>query len=576
VSSLFLDRPRHFWSTYRWPILGLLAVVAMGLGYWGFSVAADGGASVSDRIYETLQLFPLESGDLADPVPWQIQVARILAPVVATYAAVSALTPIVQEQLARVRAGRSRRHILICGLGICGRMLAISYRDSGRRVVAIEADPENPAIAGCRQRGVVVIIGDASSEEALDDAGLRAAERVVAVSGDDGTNLAIAAQVRRADARLSNPLACHVQLSDPGLAAMLAREELTCGTGSVRMDYYSAVETGGLELMNRHWPSIDTRQSGTQPHVVIVGLGQMGRALLVEAARRWRQSDAGSRGAKIRVTVVERKASQHWLLLLVGHPGLEKVCEVETRDLDVDDPEFAKGLDVDLAGTAAVFVSLADDARGFTAAAVLRDAVGPGVPIAVRTTSFTDLDGLLGSGSASLNIETFPIYDFVCTPEVLVNARSERIAQAIHAGYLREERAKGHTPETNSSAVPWAALPDHLKESNREQAADLGTKLDMIACGLVPVTRWDEAPLELTEDEIELLAPHEHARWFKAKCAAGWVFGPTKDDERKTTPSLVPWDELSDEDQHRDRSAVREIPTLLQSAGYEVVRVGAR
>jgi hypothetical protein len=47
-----------------------------------------------------------------------------------------------------------------------------------------------------------------------------------------------------------------------------------------------------------------------------------------------------------------------------------------------------------------------------------------------------------------------------------------------------------------------------------------------------------------------------------------------RDNERKTSPYLVPWAELpEDVKEHQNRSAVRAIPELLADAGYEIVRV---
>ena len=43
--------------------------------------------------------------------------------------------------------------------------------------------------------------------------------------------------------------------------------------------------------------------------------------------------------------------------------------------------------------------------------------------------------------------------------------------------------------------------------------------------------------------------------------------------KRKTSPDLVPWGELSPEEQRKDRDAVRELPALLQRAGFRIYRL---
>lgn len=67
-----------------------------------------------------------------------------------------------------------------------------------------------------------------------------------------------------------------------------------------------------------------------------------------------------------------------------------------------------------------------------------------------------------------------------------------------------------------------------------------------------------------TEKEIEILAEGEHERWVKEKQAAGWSYaeGP-KNEKRKLHPCIVPWELLPDEEQDKDRNAVKSISALL-------------
>ena len=55
----------------------------------------------------------------------------------------------------------------------------------------------------------------------------------------------------------------------------------------------------------------------------------------------------------------------------------------------------------------------------------------------------------------------------------------------------------------------------------------------------------------------------EHARWNAERWLAGWRLGK-KDLIKKTSPWLLPWEELPDEIKEFDRQAVREIPLRLK------------
>ena len=52
--------------------------------------------------------------------------------------------------------------------------------------------------------------------------------------------------------------------------------------------------------------------------------------------------------------------------------------------------------------------------------------------------------------------------------------------------------------------------------------------------------------------------------------------GEVKDVERKRSPYLVPWSELSEDVKDQDRNFVRELPGLVMEAGFRVKRLGAR
>jgi len=150
--------------------------------------------------------------------------------------------------------------------------------------------------------------------------------------------------------------------------------------------------------------------------------------------------------------------------------------------------------------------------------------------------------------------------------------QKEVIAQAIHAEYVRSQKAKGETTETNSSLVSWEELPEHVKESNRAQALHIAEKLKAIGCGITELGNRELGVFEFTLEEIEQLARMERERWVEERLANGWTVGP-KDIDKKTTPWLiVPYEDLPEEEQEKDRESVRGIPRFLAKVGLAVRR----
>jgi hypothetical protein len=148
---------------------------------------------------------------------------------------------------------------------------------------------------------------------------------------------------------------------------------------------------------------------------------------------------------------------------------------------------------------------------------------------------------------------------------------NEQLAMAIHETYRQQAMGQGDTMETNESVKPWDELPDHLKDSNREQAWDIGRKLAMVGLSAVPAS-GSTGGVTLAEADVDRLAKAEHRRWMNERTAKGWRHGQMKDNSRKLHPDLVDWGYLSEESREKDRSAVRAIPEHLAEAGLQIIR----
>jgi hypothetical protein len=144
----------------------------------------------------------------------------------------------------------------------------------------------------------------------------------------------------------------------------------------------------------------------------------------------------------------------------------------------------------------------------------------------------------------------------------------EPIAQAIHERWRSEQIAAGNP------APSWEELDESRKESSRDNARDIPAKLRMVACDIAPQRERGAQDFTFTDEEVETLGAAEHARWIRERIADGWTAGD-KDATRKTTPYLVPFEELPDNIAEYDRIFVREIPRLLASVGLHVVRTPA-
>jgi serine phosphatase RsbU (regulator of sigma subunit) len=159
-----------------------------------------------------------------------------------------------------------------------------------------------------------------------------------------------------------------------------------------------------------------------------------------------------------------------------------------------------------------------------------------------------------------------------------------KLARAIHSRYLHEIRNQNLKANNfifyssartgNQYTVDFDDLPDEIKYSNIDNAIHIPTKLLSIGYKIRQVKKgFKPFALHLNEEEIETMAKVEHMRWSWEKRLNGWSFGCTKDDIKKTHPSLIPYETLSESEKEKDRELVKLIPAFLQDINYEAYPV---
>ncbi len=68
----------------------------------------------------------------------------------------------------------------------------------------------------------------------------------------------------------------------------------------------------------------------------------------------------------------------------------------------------------------------------------------------------------------------------------------------------------------------------------------------------------------------EEIAENVHENWSVGRLADGWTYGPTRDDEKKTTPCLVPYAQLTEREKDYDRNTAMETLKLIVALGYTI------
>lgn len=83
----------------------------------------------------------------------------------------------------------------------------------------------------------------------------------------------------------------------------------------------------------------------------------------------------------------------------------------------------------------------------------------------------------------------------------------------------------------------------------------------------------DTSNVKLPKDLLELtekIAENVHENWSEGRLADGWVYGETRNDEKKATPCLVPYSELTEEEKEYDRNTAIQTLKLIVTLGYRI------
>lgn len=70
----------------------------------------------------------------------------------------------------------------------------------------------------------------------------------------------------------------------------------------------------------------------------------------------------------------------------------------------------------------------------------------------------------------------------------------------------------------------------------------------------------------------EQISKNVHEVWSKNRMEQGWTYGEQRNDEKRETPCLVPYEELSEEEKDYDRNTSQETLKLILKLGFKITK----
>jgi len=574
---------KPFFYEHKWLILIFLDIMVFILGFFGFSeVYPD--QSILNRIYLTMQLFTLKSGDFPGSIPLFLNIARFFAPALTFISIVVIITGSFIHHLETFMLRVwYKDHVIICGLGYIGPVIVKHFCERGFVVVAIEKDSTRSEIEYCKTKGAIVLTGDATESRILKRAQVKKAKYLFAVTGDDELNAKVIGQVKDEIKGREHPLNCFVHIVDLNFANFLRAVQIPVqGEPTIILEFINIYQNSSLCMLNCIPSLFPANTAAPDFHILIIGIGRLGESLLVHVVKRWKKYYGQTPAKKIRITIIDRDAHDKKKSIIARYKAINTYCDIDDQEMELSSSKFYEAEFLfdrnDQSTINTIFVCTADESLNFATALYINQKLkNNSIPIAIRTVQrkgfadfFDDLSKL--NAEHFRNLHAFPLVSCGCCIRTLIEGVNEVIAQALHDNYLMQKKMGGTEPGSEPAMKLWKDLDLEFKEQNRDQAKKMGLNLQEKGYTIISRSDWDE-PLFVFKDDgvLENLAILEHERWMNFMLGHGWQLGDSKDLEKKIHPNLIPWENLTEPVKDYDRNFIREYPSILALVDLKIV-----
>ncbi|MGV0643095.1 hypothetical protein ABQE44_06770 [Mycolicibacterium sp. XJ2546] len=492
------------------------------------------------------------------PTPVALEIARLsaLAAIFLSVVGVAAALFRSRADRLRVHFARSVTAVVDVDDDTLSMVSAIARTMEGRStLVLITTSLDHPCVPEVRNHGARVIAVDFDRPETLRALSLwRKLDRLYLLSSDPSSNLlrlkVIADRLAATSRKQRLPLI--VRIDDPWQAEAWRAKHFGGSDTRWAADAVGKYEVTARRLLDR---IISTDGVG---RILICGTSPLTLALCSNMAQRQLERDY--------YAAPDAKALPRLVLVAENAEEYQQDFALSRRRLGLSTRSMRVKAVTETASVPLLASLLADDADGTAVVFVDRDS---STASSVDTTTGTRL---------AARFPTTPIYAWDATARVTEDRLSlvgrlrtyrlsmdlpdgqaqdawERAARLIHDRYAAEA---GHR---SAASRPWAELDEFYRGSNRRQVRNALWMVEQI--GGHTWNAWNDTtdeveapnlrglqPLEqlrllgFERDKAIAMARAEHEDWCRYYRAAGWRYGPQRDDVRKIHDKLVDWSRI--------------------------------
>ena len=560
------------WRAYAGAVQASFAILAFGLGIWGWFLhkPPNNLTDYANNLFRTMQLITLQFPTQFDSgLPWQLHVARLMVPFAALAASLHLIIGAATRPARLALMPRARDHIIICGDQQLTLDALKRLSEHGQQQVVVLSSGMNASRRETLEAmGLTIVEGDPREAATLKAIGVSNAAALFLTGTDDVENLNIAILAIAANRERSPdkaPLTLAMILDHEALAHELAFA-LDGLTRAARMRYHRLCpDREGLALeLACNAPVFQKAVLDEPAHILVFGLFGRWEQTLMQLIVSGQDHSDHRMLLTIVVSPEEKEALERWR---AERPELGLVAEFlllhAGAALVPQNDEIAKWRRTHTPPHLAVILRNDTQALG-TALALRRPGSTFGLdakrPILVRQSKEDHLLSALGTSfHGTERLANFHVFGGLLRPESIarvLDLEGEEMAMALHATY--QNSARTFQPGSPESIAAWDALPETLRNANRSAVQHMSIILK--AVGFEPGHPIDEAV-------IERMARIEHRRWIVDRIEYGWRYAPQRNDALLLHPSLRNYEELTSEEQEKDRSQVRKLLELFLARG---------
>jgi hypothetical protein len=563
-----------FVKRYRSSAQIVAGALAIGLGFWGWLINDHplnfGG--YLNSFFRTLQLVTLQfPTQFTATVPWQLQIARLLLPLVAAAASFHVLVGAISRPFRLALLPHTEDHIIFCGDARLAEAAFVNLAERGERIVVIMANIDPVRRDALEAYGLTVVEADAEHTATWRALNVEAAAALFVTGSKDIDNMnmvmtALQENKQRGTDRPPLVLAVLIEREDLATELDAALDEIA-RFNRVRYHRLCPDKEGVRLELATHAPVFTKQDRDAASHVMIIGLSGQWEEIVGQILLSAQDHPTRRPILTFIIKPAEVASLDKWC---ADKPDLDLVVEIE-RIVTGQHllPDAAQAHEWRLKREPPqLAVILAEDADALAIALALRRPGGDfnigAAPVLVRqqredrilaalaTTRIRDRDhsGLMAFGGLIRADSIARVLD----------RKGDDVAIALHATYL--EAAKDLPPDSAVALAAWDELPENLRDANRASADH--APILLASQGLAaPVD-----PNELSSDTMDSLARIEHRRWLTERIIRGWRYGPVRDNSRWLHPSIVDFDTLSAAEKEKDARAAAAL--LRLSAGKSI------